>query len=304
MIRGIITILLLTLNAVFWGSCIVLLGVVKFAIQITAPRSRARTRVILMLAWLGARWVSGCDNIFDLMLPTKWEIRGIGDDIRPDGHYLIISNHVSWVDIFALFRAFHGRAAFIRFFLKQQLFWAPIVGQACWALEFPFMRRYTPEYLDRHPEKRGADLATTRKACQRYRNFPVAMLNFVEGTRFSKAKHDEQKSPYRHLLRPRTGGISFVLAALGDQLDAMYDITLAYPPDGEVTMWQFVSGQVPKIIIDAQRVEPPPQFFDAAVTSAGLVRDELRAWMGDLWLKKDEALDVLLSSPEASPQSH
>src|SRR4051812_45203134 len=105
MIRGIITIFLLTLNAVFWGSCIVLLGVLKFAIQITAPRSRARTRVILMSAWLGTRWVRGCDAIFDLMLPTRWEIRGIGDDIRPDGHYLIISNHVSWVDIFALFRA-------------------------------------------------------------------------------------------------------------------------------------------------------------------------------------------------------
>jgi 1-acyl-sn-glycerol-3-phosphate acyltransferase len=294
MIRGAITIVLLTLNALFWGGCIVLLGVVKFAIQITAPRSRARTRVILMLAWLATRWVAGCDFIFDLMLPTEWEISGIGDEVRPDGHYLIISNHVSWVDIFALFRAFHGRAAFIRFFLKSQLFWAPIIGQACWALEFPFMRRHTPEYLEKHPEKRGADLATTRKACQRYRNFPVAMLNFVEGTRFTKAKHDEQQSPFRHLLRPRAGGISFVLAALGDQLDAMYDVTLAYPPDREVTMWQFVSGRVPKIIIRARRVNPPAQFFDSSVTIPGPAREELRAWMDGLWMKKDEELAKLL----------
>jgi 1-acyl-sn-glycerol-3-phosphate acyltransferase len=293
MIRGAITIVLLTLNAMFWGGCIVLLGTVKFAIQITAPRSRARTRVILMLAWLGSRWVAGCDGIFDLMLPTEWEISGIGDDVRPDGHYLIISNHVSWVDIFALF-AFQGRAAFIRFFLKSQLIWAPIVGQACWALEFPFMRRHTPEYLEKHPEKRGADLATTRKACQRYRNFPVAILNFVEGTRFTKSKRDEQESPYRHLLRPRAGGISFVLAALGDQLDAMYDVTLAYPPDGEVTMWQFVSGHVPKIIIRARRVAPPTQFFDSSVTTPGPAREELRSWMDDLWMKKDEELSELL----------
>jgi len=203
MIRGIVTIFLLSLNAAFWGSCIVLLGLVKFAVQITAPRSRTRTRVILMLAWLGTRWAAGNDRIFDLMLPTRWEISGIGDEVRPDGRYLIISNHVSWVDIFALFRAFRGRTAFIRFFLKRQLFWAPLVGQACWALEFPFMHRYTPEYLEKHPEKRGTDLATTRKACQRYRNFPVAILNFLEGTRFTKDKHDDQQSPYRHLLRPR-----------------------------------------------------------------------------------------------------
>ena len=294
MIRGPVTILLLTLNAAFWGSCIALLGIVKFAIQITAPRSRARTSVILVLAWLGTRWVHGCDRIFDLMLPTEWDITGIGDDVRPDGHYLIISNHVSWVDIFALFRAFHGRAAFIRFFLKSQLFWAPIVGQACWALEFPFMQRRTPEYLEKHPEKRGADLATTRKACQRYRNFPVAILNFVEGTRFTKAKHDEQQAPYRHLLRPRAGGISFVLAALGDQLDAMYDVTLAYPPDGEVTMWQFVSGRVPRIIVRARRVDPPAQFFDASVTLPGPAREELRDWMDALWQEKDELLDTLL----------
>ncbi|MEA2166000.1 MAG: hypothetical protein QOK37_4127 [Thermoanaerobaculia bacterium] len=294
MIRAAITILLLTLNTVFWGMCILLLGVAKFAVQITVPRSPARTRIILMLAWMASRWVGGTNRIFDRMLPTQWDISGIGDDVRADGHYLIISNHVSWVDIFALLHAFHGRTAFIRFFLKRQLFWAPIVGQACWALEFPFMRRYTPEYLAKHPEKRGADLATTRKACQRYRNFPVAILNFVEGTRFTKAKHDEQQSPYRHLLRPRAGGISFVLAALGDQLDAMYDVTLAYPPGGDVTMWQFVSGRVPKIIVRARRLDPPPQFFDASVTIAGPAREELHAWLDQLWREKDDLLDGLL----------
>jgi 1-acyl-sn-glycerol-3-phosphate acyltransferase len=296
MIRGTITLVLLFLNAAFWGGCIVLLGIVKFAIHITAPRSRARTRVILMLAWLGTRWVAGNNQIFDLMLPTQWEIQGVGDDVRPDGHYLIVSNHLSWVDIFALLRAFHGRAPFIRFFLKRQLFWAPIVGQACWALEFPFMRRYTPEYLEKHPEKRGTDLATTRKACQRYRNFPVAILNFVEGTRFTKAKHAEQQSPYRHLLRPRIGGISFVLAALGDQLDAMYDVTLAYPPDNDVTMGRFLCGRIPKIIIHARRVSPPRQFFDASVTRPGPEREELKAWIEGLWGEKDELLTELLSS--------
>jgi 1-acyl-sn-glycerol-3-phosphate acyltransferase len=294
MIRGTATIFLLSLNVAFWGTCIVLLGVVKFAVQVTAPRSRTRTRVILMLAWLGTRWAAGNDRIFDLMLPTRWEISGIGDEVHPDGRYLIISNHVSWIDIFALFRAFRGRAAFIRFFLKRQLFWAPLVGQACWALEFPFMRRYTPEYLERHPEKRGTDLATTRRACQRYRNFPVAVLSFLEGTRFTRAKHDEQQSPFRHLLRPRIGGISFVLAALGDQLDAMYDVTLAYPPDGEVSMWQFVSGHVPKVIIQVRRVEPPPQLFDAAVTQPGPEREALNVWIDGLWCEKDELLETLL----------
>jgi 1-acyl-sn-glycerol-3-phosphate acyltransferase len=296
MIRGAITILLVALNSAFRGTCIALLGIVKFAIQVTAPRSRARTRVILMLAWLGTRWVAANNRIFDRMLPTRWEVLGVGDDVRPDGHYLIISNHRSWVDIFAIQRAFHGRAPFIRFFLKQQLLWAPIVGQACWALEFPFMRRHTTEYLEKHPEKRDEDLETTRKACRRYRNFPVAVLNFLEGTRFTKAKHDKQQSPYRHLLRPRIGGTSFVLASLGDQLDAIYDVTVAYPPDNDVTFGKFVRGRMSKIIVHARRVDAPPQFFDAAVTRPGPERDALKAWIEDVWMEKDALITRLLAT--------
>src|SRR6266511_4330960 len=218
MLRGIVTIILLLLNLLLWGTLVVLLGLVKFAVHMTAPRSRLRTRVILALISLAERWVGGNDRILDLMLPTQWDVEGPFDAIRIDGRYLIVSNHISWVDIIVIFRVFHERTAFIRFFLKQRLIWFPIVGQACWALEFPFMRRYSAEYLQHHPEKRGRDLQTTRRACQRYRHIPVAMLTFLEGTRFSEEKRADQDSPYRFLLRPRVGAIAFVLASLGDQL--------------------------------------------------------------------------------------
>ena len=167
MLRGIVTIILLLLNLLLWGTLVVLLGLVKFAVHMTAPRSRLRTRVILALISLAERWVGGNDRILDLMLPTQWDVEGPFDAICIDGRYLIVSNHISWVDIIVIFRVFHERTAFIRFFLKQRLIWFPIVGQACWALEFPFMRRYSAEYLQHHPEKRGRDLQTTRRACQR-----------------------------------------------------------------------------------------------------------------------------------------
>jgi len=280
MARGLTVTLLLLVNLVRWGTPIMLVGIVKFAVHMTAPRSRMRTRVILLLARMAERWVAGNDRIFDRLLPTRWDIAGIGDDVRPDGHYLIISNHVSWVDIFVLFRAFHRRAPFIRFFLKHQLIWVPIVGQGCWALEFPFMHRYSPEYVKAHPEKKGKDLETTRRACQRYRNFPVAIANFVEGTRFTLRKRDEQQSPYRHLLRPRVGGISFVFASLGEHLDATYDVTIAYPRP-EATVWEFVSGKIATITVRARRVEMPPP-------------EESKAWVEALWREKDELLDGLM----------
>src|SRR5262249_56446107 len=102
-LRGLAVIIRLLGNLLVWGIPVALGGIVKFAVQMTAPKSRLRTRVIRALAGLGERWAGVNDRIFDWLLPTTWDIEGIGDDVRPEGHYLIISNHVSWVDIFVLF---------------------------------------------------------------------------------------------------------------------------------------------------------------------------------------------------------
>jgi len=286
MLRGIATTTLLLLNLLLWGTPVFLGGVVKFLLP-----GRRRVPVVNFLVRLTESWVEWNNRIFDRVLSTRWDFSGVETD-GYSGHYLIIANHVSWVDIFVLFRAFHRRAAFIRFFLKQELVWFPIVGQGCWALDFPFMKRYTPEFLEAHPEKRGEDLATTRKACRKYRKVPVAIANFVEGTRFTREKHDDQDSPYRHLLRPRIGGISFVLASMGDLLDATFDVTLAYP-GGDVTFWQFVTNRVPSIVVRARRVEVPEEFYDEAVTQPGPVRDRFKTWVEELWREKDALLDKL-----------
>ena len=290
MLRGLATFILLFCNLLFWGGLVLLVGLVKLPM----PTKQSRTRIVLALAWLAEHWVAGNDAIFGMLLPTKWDVSGL-EETKYDGRYLIISNHVSWVDIFAVSRVFHRKVAFLRFFLKHQLVWSPIVGQACMALEFPFMRRYTPEYLAKHPEKRGQDLATARRLCRRYRFIPVAILNFVEGTRFSREKHADQESPYRHLLRPRIGGIAFALASLGENLDAMFDVTLAYPRH-DVTMWEFVTGRIDAITVRVRRLDVPAEFMTSAVTEPGDVRERFKVWIDQLWREKDALLDALLHS--------
>jgi 1-acyl-sn-glycerol-3-phosphate acyltransferase len=293
--RGLVTVILLAFNTAVWGTAVVLAGVVKFVVHMTVPRSALRTRVMLVLAWLAEHWVAGNNAIFDRRLPTQWDVSGIDDDLSRDGRYLIISNHVSWVDIFVLYRVFHHRTPFIRFFLKRQLIYFPLVGQACWAMEFPFMRRYSPEYLKHHPEKRGKDLETTRRAAQRYRHIPVSILNFVEGTRFTEEKRADQDSPYEWLLRPRIGGFAFILASLGDQLDGVFDVTIAYPRQ-EVTMWRFVNGRIPRITVRARRIDVPPEFMTAAVTEPGPERDRLKEWVGGVWAEKDAIIGKVSGS--------
>ena len=291
MARALAIIILLVLNLVLWGTLVLLGGLVKWL-----TFGRARHNVIRCLSWMAERWVQGNDQIFDWFLCTEWRIEGF-DGLHAGGRYLMICNHVSWVDIFAVLRAIRsGRAPFIRFFLKHRLIWFPILGQACAALDFPFMRRYTPEYLKQHPEKRGRDLETTRKACQRYQHIPVTVANFLEGTRFTRQKHEDQQSPYRHLLRPRIGGLAFVLASLGDQLDAVLDVTLVYP-HRDITMWDFVTNRIPWIIVRARRIEVPGAFLTGAVHETGPAREQFKEWVDQLWRHKDEeTTEVLLQA--------
>jgi 1-acyl-sn-glycerol-3-phosphate acyltransferase len=288
-LRAFAIIILLILNLLLWGTLVLLGGLVKLL-----TFGRPRRWINRNLPWLGEQWARGCDWIFDTFLTTRWDVEGV-DGLRRDGHYLIISNHVNWIDIFALFRVFRGRAPLIRFFIKRVLIWFPIAGQAAWALSFPFMRRYSRDYLAKHPEKRGRDLETTRNACRLYRHIPVAILNFVEGTRITREKYEEQESPYKHLLRPRVGGIAFVLASLGEQLDAMIDVTLVYPsPD--LTMWDFVTNRVPRVIVRARKLALPPEFCTDAAVEPGPARERFKTWIEEVWRKKDQLIDSLIQS--------
>ncbi|HEX7708705.1 MAG TPA: acetyltransferase [Thermoanaerobaculia bacterium] len=288
MVRALVILTLVSLNVALWGGLILLCGPIKLLTPVGARR-----RVILLLGWMGDRWARGNQWIFARFLSTTWEITG-AEEFRKDARYLIISNHISWIDVFVVLRAFRD-APFIRFFLKRGLLWFPIAGQACWALEFPFMRRYSAEYLEKYPERRGLDLETTRIACQRYSRLPVSILNFVEGTRFSREKHETQDSPWKHLLRPRIGGIAFVLASLAEQLDALYDVTIIYP-EGDVTVWRFVTNRVPLIRAEVRRIEIPAAFRSAAIIEAGPAREAFKTWFNTIWAEKDALIEAASDS--------
>ena len=289
MIRGSVTIILLFFNLAFWGTPVMILGLFKFVL-----RGEPRRRVVLAAAELADRYVGGNDVIYRWLLPIVWDVE-LPDGLDPRGHYLIFSNHVSWADILVLFRIFHRRVALTRFFVKQELIWLPLVGQLCWVMDFPFMKRFSPQHLERHPEDRGKDLETTRRFCQRYRAVPLTILNFLEGTRFTPEKSAAQGLPYRHLLRPRAGGAAFVLASLGDQLDGVVDVAIAYHGP-RVTFWDFLCGRIPRVTVRTRMLNVPPEFYTAAVVEPEQ-RAALKVWLERLWAEKDALLDRTLAQP-------
>jgi 1-acyl-sn-glycerol-3-phosphate acyltransferase len=291
LLRVPLAMLLLALNIIFHVLPIFALALVKVVIPLTGVR-RAMSRALVLVA---ESWIGVNSLLFNLFTRIRWQVEGL-DGLRRDGNYLVLCNHQSWVDIAVLQKVFNRRIPFLRFFLKQQLIWIPLLGPAWWALDFPFMKRYSPQTLLRHPELQGKDRESTRRACEKFRHMPVSVMNFAEGTRFTRAKHDAQSSPFRYLLRPKAGGVAFVLDAMGDALHAVVDVTIAYP-QGPCTMMDLIAGRIRDIRVHV-RERPIDPGLVGSYDEDPAFRGRVKAWMRVLWSDKDAQLARMQADPE------
>jgi 1-acyl-sn-glycerol-3-phosphate acyltransferase len=242
---------------------------VAFLKWLLPPLRPVLGRVLVRIA---ESWIGFNSWLVDHATPTRVRVSGI-EDLDARGHYLVLANHRSWVDIVALQYALNRRAPFLRFFLKRELIWVPFLGLAWWALDFPFMRR----------------------ACEKFRGMPVAIMNFVEGTRFTPAKHARQGGDYRHLLRPKSGGVAFALEAMGEGLQSVLDATIAYP-GGTPTMVDLFGGRVPEIVVEVTRRPIPPDLIGTDYEADQAARVRYQRWLNGLWEEKDARLDALQGS--------
>ena len=288
MLKGLFTISLLTVNVIAWCLVLFTVALLKFVVPIPAWRRWAsRAMTALAEGWIGTN-----NALFRAMGALPLDTRGF-EGLSTRDWYLVVSNHRSWVDILVLQAVFNRRIPFLKFFLKQQLIWVPFLGVAWWALDFPFMRRYSPAYLEKHPEHRGKDLEVTRRACGKFRVIPTSVMNFVEGTRYTSQKHAALDSPYRNLLPPRPGGVSFVLSAMGGTLHSMLDVTIVYT-SGTPSLWDLCCGRVSTVIVDLRR--RAIEAWIAAGDYAGdpAFRERFKTWLGGIWADKDRTLESLL----------
>jgi len=280
---------LLVANSLVHVTPLLVVALIKATIR--TPSVRSRCDIWLMA--LAASWVDVNSLLMDRMTDTHVSVIGLPEPM-PEGHFLVICNHISWVDIPVLQKLFNRRLPMLRFFLKSQLFWMPILGLAWWALDFPFMKRYSREQVKRRPALAGRDVEATRKACAKFRHIPVSIVNFVEGTRFDPAKQKKQASPFRHLLKPRAGGTAFTLDAMGETLDTLVDVTLAYP-DGHSTLGDLFANRISEIRVHIRLLPIPQEFLHGDYQNDPDFRQRFQDWINTLWLDKDKILDQLLT---------
>ena len=240
---------------------------------------------------LAESWIAGNSWMMDHM--TTLQVRYREDAVLDaQGHYLVLSNHQSWVDILVLQKVFNLRIPFMRFFLKQQLIWVPMLGLAWWALDFPFMRRHSKSQLQKRPELAGQDIAATRRACEKFLGKPVSIMIFPEGTRFTPAKHALQQSPYTHLLKPKSGGMAYALDAMGRGLQSVLDVTLHYP-NGTPSLADLIADRVKAVTVDVKLRVIPEDLRKGDYENDRAFRVLFQTWMNGLWQEKQANLDKL-----------
>lgn len=290
-LHGAVIFVLVLVNTLFWASLLYLAVLVKL---LTPKGSGARDAVSLLASGLAQQWAHCNTLIARIFMKVEWDVR-IHCPLSPQSQYLVCCNHQSWNDIFSLMVAFGRKAPFFKFFLKQQLIWVPVLGLCWWGLDYPFMKRYTAEQIAKDPALKGKDLETTRKACEQYKNQPVLILNFLEGTRFTPAKHAKQQSPYTHLLKPKAGGFAFTLGALGEKLNSLLDVTIVYP-QGAQGIWSFLAGRVNKVIIEVRQITVPPEFYHGSYDNDPEFRKRFQDWVAALWAEKDRRIGEILAA--------
>ncbi len=287
-VRGIIAILLAVINFFFWLIPLIPVAIIKLLI----PMGFIRKLCDFMLNFICTMWASCNGIILKLLNKIEWDVEG-DDNLSMKDWYLVIANHQSWVDIIVLQCILNNRIPYFRFFLKQELIWLPIFNFVWLALDYPYMKRYSKEFLEKNPHLKGKDIETTKNSCEKFKKVPVSVMNFVEGTRFTAEKHKKQNSPFKYLLKPKAGGVAFVLAAMGEQLTSMLDVTISYKPEA-MGLWDLFCGRITGIKVRIKEIpltsEIKGDYFEDEEFRAGF-----QEWVNKLWSDKDKIMKELAS---------
>lgn len=282
----------LIINTLFWAPLLFLITLLRLLIP-AKPWQAACTKVAIAIA---EAWISCNKAWMKLCHQQQWQVQGL-EKLDKNHWYFVTANHQSWADIFIVQYLLNRKIPMLKFFLKQELIWVPVIGLCWWALDFPFMKRFSKEYLLKHPEKKGLDFKSTQKACEKFQYTPVCVFNFLEGTRFTQAKKQQQGSPFNYLLKPKAGGMAFVLGAMEQKLNTLVNITIAYENHQAPGFWQFMAKGANHVKVSINTCEIPTEFLGKNYQEDPEFRQAFQSWLNQLWQVKDQQLQTFYDTP-------
>ncbi len=286
-IKGSLGAALVILNTILLFIPFICMTLIKVILRIPALQKQLSGVLISIASF----WIYINTQIMKLTLNIEWKIN-ITEPLDQNQWYLVSCNHQSWADICIMQSVLLNKTPFLKFFLKQELIWVPLLGAVWWACDYPFMKRYSKKQLQENPNLRGIDISTTQKACEKFKEMPTAIMNFFEGTRFTPAKHSAQNSPYKHLLKPKGGGAAIALKSMNGYINKILDMSIAYDATN-ISLWGFLSGKVKKIFIQIQLIPIAEKWLTGDYQNDPAFRKAFQEWINQIWYEKDQGLEQL-----------
>lgn len=201
-----------------------------------------------------------------------------GDKLPLKENALLLGNHQEMSDIPSLIPLARAQKSIgsMKWFAKEMLKHIPGPG---WGMRFigcVFLARNWAD--DKVSIERTFHTIKSEK-------LPAWLIMFLEGTRINEYKLQQSQEYARrrghpipqHTMVPRTKGFIATIEGMRDYLDAVYDVTIAYP-QGIPTLWQFMSGYTKDVRINVRRFPMRDLPTDP---------EELRRWVAKLYQEKD-----------------
>lgn len=279
---GCFTLFCLVVSTVLFFFPILIIGLIKLI-----PNLKIKDACTQLLHQFASVWIAVNSRYIERFHGIDWQITS-NVKTNINDWYLVVCNHQSWMDIPVLQKVFNGKIPMLKPFVKSQLKWLPLLGFAWWALDIPFVKRYSKTALEKNPNRRFKDKQSIERSSQSFKRLPVSVMSFIEGSRFTLSKQQQQQSPYQFLLKPKAGGVSQVLTMMGDKINGLIDVTILYPKKHR-TLWDYLCGRVDKIKVHVREVTIPKEFQ----TTSPLTEERRKAfydWINQLWREKDELI--------------
>jgi 1-acyl-sn-glycerol-3-phosphate acyltransferase len=285
-----ITFVLFWLNVAIAGSLLFIGGIIKLLL----PFKKIQPILLNVMNAIFRFWALNNYLIIVLFNRVEWKITG-AEGLNKNAWYLLIANHQSWLDIMILANFARTRIPEPKFFLKDSLKKVPFIGMGCWALNMPFMKRYSREQIAKNPKLKGQDIETTKKSCQHFQHIPTTIINFVEGTRFTPEKQAKQGLTFQHLLMPKAAGIAFTLAAMENKFDKILNITLLYPKNRKQMMKDTLQGNLRRVEIHVEQIDVSAEIVGDYFNDENF-KQQFQQWLNNLWKQKDKLISSVIKN--------
>ena len=283
----VINAILLVVNVIVVATPIMLLGIIRMVL----PFDFSIRIIDRINFYLYRFWTLNIRIMIALTNDVKWHMTGI---TVPHCHKscIIISNHVSWFDILLICVIYGSKLPTTKFFMKQSLIYIPFIGLACYALGMPFLKRYSKDILLKNPALRMKDIETTKKVCKALVKYPTTLINFCEGSRYTKEKAEKQKSPYQFLLPPKAASIGVALFEIGNDVEYIFNSTLYYPENSKSAFMDMMFGKLSHIYVDVDLLKKDETLIGDYLGDKQFKHD-FTMHIREIWENKDAILSKM-----------